>query len=173
MRVAAGRAGPALVEVLEREGAPLALAAARGFGPLKAALLGSVSRWLIERAPVPVMMLPPGAEPSFDGHRIVCAAGPAPVERASKEAGASLAALLGRELVVVSRSTRDPWGPEATGELERLADRAGADITVVPGAGAEPLNARLRESLAVQLSNRARRPVVVVPAPRGNGRDGP
>lgn len=43
----------------------LILVAARGFGPLKAALLGSVSRTVMVRAPVPVMVIPPSVEPPF------------------------------------------------------------------------------------------------------------
>src|SRR3712207_5007133 len=44
----------------------LLVVAARGFGPLKAALLGSVSRALMLQAPVPVMVIPPEADPAFD-----------------------------------------------------------------------------------------------------------
>lgn len=66
MRVAVGDPSEAIIRCVREERASLVMVAARGFGPLKGALLGSVSRTLMLTSPVPVMVLPPAAEPAFD-----------------------------------------------------------------------------------------------------------
>lgn len=73
MRVEVGDPARTLLRCAKAEDASLLIIAARGFGPLKAALLGSVSRAVMTSAPVPVMVLPPASEPAFDGDRVRCA----------------------------------------------------------------------------------------------------
>lgn len=78
MRVETGETAPALARVARQEGAALIVVASRGFGPLKAALLGSVSHALMTDAPVPVMILPPEVEPWFNTDRVLCGVDPDP-----------------------------------------------------------------------------------------------
>lgn len=54
-----GNAGQRLIEVAEREGAGLIVTGTRGLGPVREAILGSVSHYLIQHAGVPVVVVPP------------------------------------------------------------------------------------------------------------------
>lgn len=66
MEVAVGDPAGELLRWTRQDDVAAAIVAARGFGPLKAALLGSVSRTLMMEAPVPVVVIPPAADPPFD-----------------------------------------------------------------------------------------------------------
>lgn len=59
-RVAFGTPGGALADVAEEEDAGLVVVGSRGRGPLKAAVLGSVSAELLASSPCPVVVVPPG-----------------------------------------------------------------------------------------------------------------
>lgn len=54
-----GSAGQRLIEVAEREGAGLIVTGTRGLGPVREAILGSVSHYLIQHAAIPVVVVPP------------------------------------------------------------------------------------------------------------------
>jgi nucleotide-binding universal stress UspA family protein len=158
MRVLQGHAGAQLVAALHRERAALALVATRGFGPLKAALLGSVSRFLMLEAPVPVMLLPRAAEPAFDEDQVLCGVDERAEPGAVVEVATRMGDVLGREVVVAR--TDDGGGSE---ELERLAETIGADVIVVGWDASDPLREVLAPPAALALSTTARRVVVVVP----------
>lgn len=53
-----GAPGPVIVEACEEVGADLLVAGSRGYGPVRRALLGSVSTQLVHRAPCPVLVVP-------------------------------------------------------------------------------------------------------------------
>jgi nucleotide-binding universal stress UspA family protein len=174
MRVLQGEPGAQLVGAVHRERAALALVATRGTGPLKAALLGSVSRSLLVSAPVPVMVLPPGAEPMFDEDRVLCGVDDRLEPDAIVDAAARLGHALGRPVVVARIVDDDVEAGEADGvhavpcsaagdELERLAGTLRADVIVIGWDPEDPLREIVAPPVALALSNSGRRVVVVVP----------
>jgi nucleotide-binding universal stress UspA family protein len=58
-RIESGSPAATLVEVAAHEDAALVVIGARGRGPLRSALLGSVSQDVASRAPCPVLVVPP------------------------------------------------------------------------------------------------------------------
>ena len=173
MCVEVGDPATALLRCAKDEGASLLIVAARGFGPLKAALLGSVSRALMTRAPIPVMILPPSAEPAFDGERVLCAITSDGSAGTSRAVAGDLAGLRGRELTLVevggSRSHADADADaDAVASLEALASAADADLVVLPGSSCS--SGLLDEELGVRFANSASTPVVVVPSSASGAR---
>lgn len=55
--IGSGAAAPTLVEIAERHGCAAIVMGARGMGALRAALLGSVSQGVLQRAAVPVTIV--------------------------------------------------------------------------------------------------------------------
>lgn len=62
VRFLTGNPGPAL-EQSSRTGIDLLVCGSRGYGPLRAVLAGSVSRYLADHAPRPVLVVPRGSAP--------------------------------------------------------------------------------------------------------------
>jgi nucleotide-binding universal stress UspA family protein len=54
-----GTPGPQMVAIAEREAAGLIVTGSRGFGPLREALLGSVSHYVVQHSALPVVVVPP------------------------------------------------------------------------------------------------------------------
>jgi nucleotide-binding universal stress UspA family protein len=65
-RVARGIGAPALAVAAETEGVDLLVCGSRGYGPLRSVLAGSVSRYLVDHAPCPVIVVPRGARAQLD-----------------------------------------------------------------------------------------------------------
>jgi nucleotide-binding universal stress UspA family protein len=55
--IASGEAAPTLVEIAERHGCAKIVMGARGMGPMRGALLGSVSQSVLQKAKVPVTIV--------------------------------------------------------------------------------------------------------------------
>jgi len=55
--IASGEAAPTLVEIAERHGCAKIVMGARGLGPMRGALLGSVSQSVLQKAKVPVTIV--------------------------------------------------------------------------------------------------------------------
>ena len=64
-RILDGHAGKALAEA--SEDVDLLVCGSRGYGPIRSVLLGSVSRYLVDSAACPVLVVPRAAEPDDDG----------------------------------------------------------------------------------------------------------
>ena len=62
LRVATGDPARCLIETARREDASFLVVGSSGRGPIRSALLGSVSARLVRAAPCPVLVLPPPAE---------------------------------------------------------------------------------------------------------------
>lgn len=161
MHVAVGQPTPEILRCADAEDAALILVAARGFGPLKGPLLGSVSRTLMEQARIPVMILPPAADPSFEGSHVLHGDPPGSGSSSAGLVAAGLARLLGQEVSSAEVVERDRQHHVEVDQLDRLATAVAADIVVLTSpAGDEPL---LDAPLGVRFANRGRRPLVLVP----------
>jgi nucleotide-binding universal stress UspA family protein len=64
--VASGDPAHTIVDIVERLGCDLVIMGASGMGPLRSALLGSVSHEVLHAAGVPVMIIKPEQEPDID-----------------------------------------------------------------------------------------------------------
>jgi nucleotide-binding universal stress UspA family protein len=72
-RLESGSPSECLRAVASEEDAELVVVGSRGTGPLRAAILGSVSASLAREAPCPVVVVPPGVTGApLEGERIVC-----------------------------------------------------------------------------------------------------
>ena len=102
VRLVPGPAPAALIAAADEEGARLLVVGSRGQSALVAGLLGSVTRDLATRSPVPLVVVPPGyAEgPAGDASIVVGVDGSQHAVAAARIAGA-LASGLGGRLVVV------------------------------------------------------------------------
>jgi nucleotide-binding universal stress UspA family protein len=65
-RVVPGVGGPAIVVACRQHGVDLLVSGSRGYGPLRSVLLGSVSRYLVDHAPCPVVVMARGAAVRLD-----------------------------------------------------------------------------------------------------------
>lgn len=184
MVVEIGDPATELARSVARESAAMIMVASRGFGPLKSVLLGSVSRSLMERATVPVMVLPPEVEPSFDARHLLCAARPGGTEASLASVCDELAELLGRELVVAhvheeEDRTSSAWagagaaaptlrlsGGDVIEQLERVVADLSVDVVAVGPPESEVLAGVIGRSVTVELARRAPHVVVVVPRRR-------
>lgn len=189
MVVEMGEPATELARSVERESAAMVMVASRGFGPLKSVLLGSVSRSLMDRSTVPVMVLPPEVEPSFDAKHLLCAARPGGAEVGLAPACDELAELLGRELVVAHVDEEERAWPGGDGrdrqrgaaaaaptvrlsggdvieQLERVVADLSVDVVVVGPPESEVLAGVISRSVTVELARRAPHVVVVVPRRR-------
>jgi nucleotide-binding universal stress UspA family protein len=101
--VAFGHAADALLSVTERENASLLVTGTRGHGPLRRALLGSVSRRLLRDGGCPAVVVPPGARVTVGGRppRIVAGLDGSGESLRAVEAAAALARRLRGRITLV------------------------------------------------------------------------
>ena len=162
MRVTAGDPASKLIEIAVAERAALLMVASRGFGRLKAAFLGSVSQRLMQSAPVPVMVLPPRADPTFDGRRVLCGIEREHEAPAITRVGQSLARVLDGEVAVATF----PRG-NAAEHVDALASETSAELVVIACPAPGEMADLLAETVSSGLAQRARQAVVVVPVVNG------
>ena len=177
---------PAEVLRAAMDGALLGVVGSRGRGPLRAALLGSVSSELAEEAPCPVVVVPPGAEllPLGEQPAIVCRLDGSVADRPALHAAAWIAEELGgaldavnvrgrlavdtgtevmeleRELAElgVAPAVRVEAGNPAE-QIDQVAERHGATLIVVGWDG----DLLVPGAVAGRLAARSRVPVMIVP----------
>jgi nucleotide-binding universal stress UspA family protein len=126
-----------LATVAAEEEARLLVVGTRGDGPLRAALLGSVSTSLVRSAPCPVVVVPPGlAAAALEDERILCGIAGAQDGRAL-EVAAWLSGALRVPLTVAHVVARD----EAPCESAVRAAPTDADVRVLHGDPADELTA--------------------------------
>jgi nucleotide-binding universal stress UspA family protein len=172
----AGKAGPALLELLRERRAEVLMGGTHGVGGLKRTLLGSVSQQLLEHAPCPVLLV--RERPRLDGPRTVVAgvdgSGATPVVAAM--AGRA-AAILSAELVLAyaanelipsfaSDDQEQALRAWARKEGRRVIDEARASVA----APLEEVTEELREGRAARelvALCEERRPVLTVVGNRG------
>jgi nucleotide-binding universal stress UspA family protein len=187
MRILAGSAAPAILEAADDEAASLIVIGARGRGPLKSALIGSVSRDVSARASCPVVVVPfstAHAVPGDEGHEdvVVCGVDGSDLSMAAAAFTGQLARQLGCRPVIVHarQDLRAVWAypqassatPPVTGQddavaaladatVQRAAEAAGGDAVEVvePGPPTEVING---------VSDRMHARLVVIAA-RGRG----
>jgi nucleotide-binding universal stress UspA family protein len=157
-------AADALIAVAVEESARLLVVGSRGHSALRSGLLGSVTRDLAARCPVPVVVVPPHYAEHDDGEAIVCGVDGSEHAVAAVRIAAALAADAGGRVVVVhalkdlratiaylgARSTQPPLTgqpdareAEAVAIVERALASAGpgAAGVVEPGAPWDALEA--------------------------------
>jgi nucleotide-binding universal stress UspA family protein len=147
-RVELGRPAARLAALAGEEGAQFIVVGSRGRSRLGAALLGSVSRELVSRAPCPVLVVPPGSNGirrqnciGASSPSVVCGIDDSPESgRAAREA-AALARRLGDPLVVAHAYQQRRRRPAS-----RIAERRKARARLEAAAVALPptVVARLR-----------------------------
>jgi nucleotide-binding universal stress UspA family protein len=102
-----GSAGAAILEAAEEQGATLLVIGARGRGPVRSALLGSVSQEVVAGAGCPVVVVPAGAgdrvSAPASGHEglVVCGVDNSDLSMAAASVAGRLARRLGYGVVVV------------------------------------------------------------------------
>jgi nucleotide-binding universal stress UspA family protein len=168
------------------EDAVLCVVGARGQGPLRAALLGSVTGELVEEAPCPVVVVPPEAQlPELDERpAIVCRLDGSVDDRPALDAAVWLADRLSGSLAAVNLPGRLAVPTSSTrmlldDDLEELG--VSAVVHVESGAAAEQVAAVAEEhgaalivagwdghvlvpgAVAGRLAARSRVPVMIVP----------
>jgi nucleotide-binding universal stress UspA family protein len=171
-------------------GAALGVVGSHGRGPIRGALIGSVSAELARSASCPVVVVPPGAgipehheEPSIvcrvdisaDGLQtlraaawITAALGGSRLavnvrDRAARRGGTSVLAQIEHELddLGLEAAIRVETG-DPIDQLHRVADDQGATLIVVGAHGARRLRSWPAGGLSARLIAEARRPVMVV-----------
>jgi nucleotide-binding universal stress UspA family protein len=177
---------PADVLRAAMDGAVLGVVGSRGRGPLRAALLGSVSTELAEEAPCPVVVVPPGVTmaPLGEHPAIVCRLDGSADDRPALQAAAWIADELGGSLEAVNVRGRlaletgsDAMALECelaglgvqpavrveagnpAEQIEQVAERHGATLIVVRWDG----DVLVPGAIAGRLAARAGVPVMVVP----------
>jgi nucleotide-binding universal stress UspA family protein len=65
-QVVPGVGGPAIVVACRQHGADLLVSGSRGYGPVRSVMLGSMSRYLVDHAPCPVVVMARGAAVRLD-----------------------------------------------------------------------------------------------------------
>jgi nucleotide-binding universal stress UspA family protein len=134
VQIVVGPPAETIMEVAEREGAELLVVGSRGRGPLRSAVLGSVSRELASRAQRPVAIVPSDARRvrAGDGAQgadrsVVCGVDGSDQALAAAALAGRLATRLGCRLVVV----------HARQNLSALAAYPGASMATPPVTGQE------------------------------------
>ena len=160
-----------LVEVSAEPDNVMLVVGTRGRGPLKSAMLGSVSSALATSAACPVMVVPPPAGRAAASHSggVVVGLADARLESAEVTFAEYLAAGLGETLRVVQVDTTISLLPPARA-IEQFARTEGARLIVVGSHGRGRFGTLLIGSLSAQLTASGGRPVVVVP-PYGSPSD--
>jgi nucleotide-binding universal stress UspA family protein len=185
--------GPAaeLLHASLADGATLGVVGSRGRGPVRTALLGSVSASLVKSAPCPVVIVAPGAAvPNLDdGSPIACRLDGSVEDMPTLRAaawftlgfGARLLAInvrgegldepIGRSvfrvrvelgtLPPVDKAVRTETG-DPVDQIHHVADSYGAAMIVVGSHGDSLLPSPLAGAVASRLVTEARRPVMVV-----------
>lgn len=176
----------AVLRAAMNQGAVLGVVGSRGRGPLRAALMGSVSSELAEEAPCPVVVVPPGAEllPLGEQPAIVCRLDGSVDDRPALHAAAWIAEELGGTLdavnvrgrlavdtgteimeledeldeLGVAPAVRVESGNPAE-QIDQVAERHGATLIVVGWDG----DVLVPGAVAGRLAARSRVPVMIVP----------
>jgi nucleotide-binding universal stress UspA family protein len=132
VQIVVGSPAEAIMDAAEREGAELLVVGSRGRGPLRSAVLGSVSRELASSAPCPVVIVPSGARSGgTDGGAedadasVVCGVDGSDQALAAAAFAGRLATRLGCRLVVV----------HARQNLRAVAAYPGASTSTPPVTG--------------------------------------
>jgi nucleotide-binding universal stress UspA family protein len=180
------RGSPAEVLRSAMDGALLGVVGSRGRGPLRAALLGSVSSELAEEAPCPLVVIPPDVEPRelAEEPAIVCRVDGSVDDRPALQAAAWIAAALGGTFDAVNVRGRMAVDTGAdVMALDRVLEELGVRpaVRVEAGSPADQIGQvaeRHRAALIVvrwdgdvlvpgavagRLAARARVPVMIVP----------
>ena len=178
------------------DGATLGVVGSRGRGPIRSAVLGSVSAELVKSAPCPVVIVAPGAAvPNLDdGSPIVCRLDGSAEDMSTLRAAAWFTLGFGARLLAINvrgegldeptgRSIFRIQGELATlpavdkairvetrdpiDQIHHVADSYGAAMIVVGSHGDSLLPSPLAGAVSARLVAEARRPVMIVsPAAR-------
>lgn len=146
--VRTGRPVSEIREYAEEIGADLILMGTHGRSGVSRLLLGSVTEAVLRRARIPVLAVPQGSEPPTDGYEgILVATDSSEGSREATEIAIEWASALSAELHglyvvdsglaytdIVERALEGE-GASATGEIERMAEAAGVDVTTAVNTG--------------------------------------
>jgi nucleotide-binding universal stress UspA family protein len=172
LRIEIGDPAERLVAIAEEYGAAMVVVGSRGRGPIKRALLGSVSAALLARSPCPVLVVPPGAvgrphayrpDTSSRGHAGMLMNHPGLLWD-ERQAGLRLLAAAERKLTRLPvPELRLPLGEPARA-LRRIARRERAELIVVGTRERGAARSALFGSVSGALAASAPVPVLVVPS---------
>lgn len=111
VRLVFGGAAEQITELREQLDAELIVTGSRGYGPLRAGLSGSVSHGLLMHADVPVVIVPPEIDASWDvGSAIVCGVSEDSSSDDAIRLAGEMAVRLGARLTLLHARTLSPAG---------------------------------------------------------------
>ena len=145
-----GRADAEIVRVAEETRAGLVVLGSRGFGPLRRALMGSVSGSVVRHAPGPVLVVRGGDGDGQGGlpGRVLVAVDGSEMSRAAAGLAAGISDAAGSELHVLSvveTAPKNPYvpypGPQTWGSMREIMERIEGEAREFLGREVERMEA--------------------------------